>query len=243
MQRYCTLKLKVFLHLSFLIILLTAYSLPLNATVRYVSKTGSSTPPYTTWETAADSIQKCINICVFGDTIYVANGVYQEQVVMIPGLSLIGSGTDSCIVDSRGFPLMNNRTITMKDSCLVTGFYILTSNDFNYGQGVRAEGQGGLVTLNKFSNSNNGVYLYNSNTEAYKNYCFNIRTGIGIANSNSIVRKNEIFTLADQIGSGIFITAFNSSYQPIIDSNYIETKNDRNKKINWCKSNYKKQCY
>ena len=66
------------------------------ATVRYVSKTGTSTPPYTSWATAADSIQKCINICSFGDTIYVANGVYKEQVVMIPGLSLIGAGMDSC---------------------------------------------------------------------------------------------------------------------------------------------------
>jgi hypothetical protein len=58
-----------------------------SATVRYVSKTGLSIPPYTSWENAADSIQKCINISVFGDTIYVANGVYEEQVVMIPGLS------------------------------------------------------------------------------------------------------------------------------------------------------------
>jgi len=66
-----------------------------NATIRYVSKTGSSTPPYLTWETAADSIQKCINISAFGDTIYVANGIYQEQAVMIDGLSLIGAGTDS----------------------------------------------------------------------------------------------------------------------------------------------------
>ncbi|MCU0364602.1 MAG: hypothetical protein MUE93_02905 [Ignavibacteriaceae bacterium] len=173
--------------------------------------------------TLAKPVQKCINICVFGDTIYVANGVYQEQVVMIDGLSLIGSGTDSCIVDSRSFPLTNNRTITMKDSCLVTCFYIRTSNDFNYGQGVRAEGQGGLVTLNKFSNSNNGVYLYNSNTKVYKNYCFNLRTGIGIANSNSIIRKNEIYTLTD-LGGGIFITAFNNNYIPTIDSNYIGTK-------------------
>ncbi|MBK7497929.1 MAG: hypothetical protein IPI19_02200 [Ignavibacteriales bacterium] len=42
-------------------------------TIRYVSKTGTSTPPYTSWQTAADSIQKCINICVDGDTVYVAN--------------------------------------------------------------------------------------------------------------------------------------------------------------------------
>ncbi|MEJ2103830.1 MAG: hypothetical protein P8X47_04545, partial [Ignavibacteriaceae bacterium] len=59
-----------FLFMTF-ILLLTAYRLQLNATVRFVSKTGNSTPPYLTWETAADSIQKCINIYVFGDTIYV----------------------------------------------------------------------------------------------------------------------------------------------------------------------------
>src|SRR3990172_9520019 len=64
------------------------------AEIRYVSKTGTATPPYTSWETASDSIQKCINISSFGDTIYVANGVYKEQVVMIPGLSLIGAGMD-----------------------------------------------------------------------------------------------------------------------------------------------------
>ena len=56
------------------------------ATIRYVSHSGSNTPPYTSWETAADSIMSAINISTFGDTIYVANGVYEEQVVMIPGL-------------------------------------------------------------------------------------------------------------------------------------------------------------
>ena len=95
------------------ILLLTAYSLQLNATIRYVSKTGLSIPPYTSWETAADSIQKCINICVFGDTIYVANGVYQEQVVMIPGLSLIGSGADSCEINTQPFEFIYNK-VTME---------------------------------------------------------------------------------------------------------------------------------
>ncbi|HQF43317.1 MAG TPA: hypothetical protein PK073_10440, partial [Ignavibacteriaceae bacterium] len=63
------MKLKYFfsLLLSFLIFNCSL----LIGTVRYVSKTGSSTPPYTSWETASDSIQKCINLCVDGDTIYV----------------------------------------------------------------------------------------------------------------------------------------------------------------------------
>ena len=93
------------------------------AEIRYVSHSGSSTPPYLTWETAADSIMSAINVSSFGDTIYVANGVYEEQVVMIPGLSLIGAGMDSCIID------MTNRTsyvtaVEMKDSCLLEGFNI-----------------------------------------------------------------------------------------------------------------------
>jgi hypothetical protein len=71
------------------------------ATVRYVSHSGSNTPPYLTWETAADSIMSAINISVFGDTIYVDNGVYIEEVTMIRGLALIGSGIDSCIIDTR----------------------------------------------------------------------------------------------------------------------------------------------
>jgi|WetSurMetagenome_2_1015567.scaffolds.fasta_scaffold28503_3 hypothetical protein len=73
-----------------------------NATIRFVSKTGTSTPPYTSWETAADSIQKCINICVDGDTIYVANGVYKENLVINTAISLIGSSMDSTVIDGTG---------------------------------------------------------------------------------------------------------------------------------------------
>jgi hypothetical protein len=214
---------KYYQTLFLLLALFTAYSLQLNATIRYVSKTGNSTPPYLTWETAADSIQECINISVFGDTIYVANGVYEEQVVMIPGLALIGAGTDSCIVDSRSFPLSNNRTVTMQDSCLVTGFYIRTSSNFTYGYGIWAEGQTGLITQNKFSEANFGIYLDQSSIKVYKNYFFNIRGGIEVWTSNSIVRKNDIYILTDQAGVGIDVAALNNNYTPLVDSNNIIT--------------------
>jgi len=213
--------------LLFTFFLLTIYSLPLNSTVRYVSKTGNSTPPYLTWETAADSIQECINVCVFGDTIYVANGVYQEQVVMIPGLSLIGTGTDSCIVDSRNFPPQGLHTIEIADSCLIKGFYIRTSNNFNYGYGIYTIGESGLITENKFSTANTGIYLYGTKIMVYKNYFSNIRRGITVANSNSIVRKNEIYPITQPGASGIFITAFSSSYRPTIDSNNITIRSGK----------------
>ena len=215
--------LLLLLLLSFLII----HSTLCIATIRYVSKTGLSIPPYTSWETAADSIQKCINVCVFGDTIYVANGVYQEQVVMIDGLSLIGAGMDSCVIDTRQLLTMQNyKTIIMEDSCLVTGFYIRSSTNFAYGYGIWAVGQSGLITQNKFSEANSGIALRASDVQVYKNYFFNIRRGIDVFTSNSIVRKNEIYILTDQAGEGISISAINANYSPIIDSNNIMSIGD-----------------
>ncbi len=83
---------------------LIVYIFSANATIRFVSKTGTSTPPYTSWQTAADSIQKCINICIDGDTIYVANGVYYEYVYVDKNINIIGTSADSTIVNGYGTP-------------------------------------------------------------------------------------------------------------------------------------------
>jgi len=94
------MKPKYFLFFCFLVyVLSTQYS---QATVRYVNKSGTSTPPYTSWQTAADSIQKCINICSFGDTVYVANGVYNESIYVDKTINLLGSSADSTIINSAG---------------------------------------------------------------------------------------------------------------------------------------------
>ena len=144
---------------------------------------------------------------------------------MIDGLALIGAGTDSCCIDARSFSTSGSVAIAMKDSCLIKGFYILASNNFNYGYGIYTFGQTGLITLNKFSDANSGIVLNSTRITVYKNYFFNVRSGITIGNSNSIVRKNEIFILTNTGGvSCIWITAFDDSYQPIIDSNYIVSK-------------------
>ncbi|HQF42154.1 MAG TPA: hypothetical protein PK073_04500 [Ignavibacteriaceae bacterium] len=191
-------------------------------TVRYVSTTGSSTPPYTSWETAADSIQKCINICSFGDTVYVANGVYKEQVVMIPGLSLIGGGMDSCLINfqTTGVP-----AVEVVESCVLKGFKIVVPNTLNT-WGIRTNGNSGLITLNKIVNASLGIYVDDSNITIYKNILENIKTyGIWIFNSNSVIRQNVIYTDPNsQSGSiaGIRLEAFNNSYSPTVDSNYIE---------------------
>ena len=129
-----------------------------------------------------------INISVFGDTIYVANGVYEEQVIMIPGLTLIGAGMDSCVI----YLQTTGVAVQVVDSCLFKGFKIVVPNTVNT-WGIEAYGYGSLITLNKVINASLGLYIDDSNTEVYKNIFENIKTrGIWIFNSNAVIRKNLI---------------------------------------------------
>ena len=90
-------------------------------TIRYVSKTGSSTPPYISWETASDSIQKCLNICVDGDTVIVANGIYKESLIINAAITFIGSSMDSCVIDGRN---LTRTTIEIFRDTNISGFNI-----------------------------------------------------------------------------------------------------------------------
>jgi len=177
--------------LSFFILHSTFYIA--QATVRYVSHSGNNTPPYTSWQTAADSIMNAINISLFGDTIYVANGVYEEKVVMIAGLSLIGAGTDSCIIDTRNFS--SPQAVGVNSNCLLKNFKIIVQNS------TQTNGQGIVI------GASNSIIEYNEVLNARS-------AGIWCYNTNSIVRHNRILYCDDCIQ----IDEFN---HPIIDSNYI----------------------
>jgi hypothetical protein len=224
-QEYAMNKLVLFFFLSFSI---CNFSL---AEVRYVSHSGSNTPPYLTWETAADSIMSAINISSFGDTIYVANGVYEEQVVMIPGLSLIGAGMDSCIIDAGN--ILSNAIIN-DDTCLIEGFQVICST---YSWCIYDSGSidskvisnhfkclvqtgGGIDVLNLDTSINSNIYVY-------KNLINDVTIGIHILNSNCTIRENSIYPFPDpqaSIITGILIGADFFNFYPVIDSNYIETE-------------------
>ena len=104
------------------------------ATTRFVSTTGSSVPPYTTWATASDSIQKAINICNDGDTVIVANGVYKETLAITKRIALLGSSMDSCIIDMTGLTglLDPNKGIAVRANSTIKNFYII-GKESNYG--------------------------------------------------------------------------------------------------------------
>src|SRR5512146_2762616 len=191
--------------LLFLSLLIFHYSFSI-AEVRYVSHSVTNTPPYLTWETAADSIMSAINISSFGDTIYVGNGVYKERVIMIPGLLLIGAGADSCIVNSSSVTNPpGTYSIRVTDSCYLAGFQIIPYIDISQGIGiyiydVNIENIYAVVEKNKIINAKDGIRITSSSLgtdETFKlvrmNILSNVMNGIYSSQTAPIILENIIY--------------------------------------------------
>ncbi len=143
------------------------------AATRFVSKTGTATPPYTTWATASDSIQKCINICNDGDTVVVANGVYKETLVIDSAIVLIGESMDGTIIDGTGLNgvVLDFLTILIRDFVRIKNFNI-KGRSIESGVILRAQYKG-IIKIDS---------------------CFFDKTTYGIQiGFNSSVIKNSIF--------------------------------------------------
>jgi parallel beta-helix repeat protein len=72
--------------------------IPAYPDTHYVSRTGSDTPPYDSWETASLSIQAAIDVASEGDTVLIGPGIFSQKILLNTGLTLSGSGRDSTIV-------------------------------------------------------------------------------------------------------------------------------------------------
>ena len=180
-----------------LILILSFFTIHLSfAEVRYVSHSGSNTPPYLSWETAADSIISAINISSFGDTIYVANETYEEVVDMIAGLALIGAGSDSCIIDSRNFQNFPGYTVEVVDSCIFSGFGIFSFNN-NTGHGIDiGGGANSIVTNCRIQEAYYGVIIwtaFQNKPIITKNIVLNTTYGISNFFSQAIIKENIVY--------------------------------------------------
>jgi len=130
-----------------LFIMMPALSL---ADYHYVSHSGSDEYPYTSWETAADSIQEAVDAADPGDTVYVGSGVWSDVPCTLRAeMSLIGMGIDSTIIrstnDINGFITLATR---VAHGVYIEGFTIDGVDSDNGGQGIYAYGDTGLVATN-----------------------------------------------------------------------------------------------
>jgi hypothetical protein len=89
MRKRCTYLISLLGSLTILPWLAT----PTLADTHYVSKTGSNTPPYTSWATATDTVIRAIEVADEGDTVRVGAGSYTcDSVSLKRRMSFLGSG-------------------------------------------------------------------------------------------------------------------------------------------------------
>lgn len=120
----------------YIIILLLTFGAETGATIRYVSKTGTNIEPCTTWTTASTTIMGAIGISTANDTIFVAEGVYRENLFFYEkGLTLIGLNPLTTIIDNTNNDMA---TIRVTESTTISGFTILGKNNTQATYGVFA---------------------------------------------------------------------------------------------------------
>lgn len=207
------------------IIISLMVSVSLYGQTRYVSKQGSSTYPYTSWASAADSIQKAVDASNEGDSIIVGSGTYEETIILKRGNKLIGMSSDSTIIDTRTLVTPSNfHVITSGDSSTIKGFAIIVSDRDN-GTAIlcnEVEGQI-IISDNKVDNAAMGVFIVNSGADCKRNEFRNSKRGI-----HSLSLNNDSYTKIDK---NIFYnneTAISTSFPEnlTIRNNIIITKDE-----------------
>lgn len=183
---------------------------------RYVSKTGSSTPPYTSWETAADSIMKAMRISNFGDTIVVGDGIFREVVRFNPGVVLLGSGWDNTWIQT---PQDSTAGVIMENMCFlgnlkIVGWGMINSQNyaiFSY----RNEGQARRIKIDNvkitFCGAAINIFAYDYSdvdTAWVSNSVIDsCRDGILVEVHNTQVNNNVISTYSHAIYLAILANA------------------------------------
>jgi hypothetical protein len=180
-----------------IVILILALYLPSFADYHYASHTGSNTYPYNSWESAADSVQKAINVAISGDTIYVGSGIWSDMPCTLwTDLSLIGGGIDSTIIRRITNPPGYRFIWIIGSGNLVEGF-TFDGIDLSYPViAIEAYLHTANLTIknNNFINLHNGLQYGENSGVIVNNQFLNCQNGIdAIFDACSLLVKNNSF--------------------------------------------------
>lgn len=170
------------------------------AEIRYVkADSHNPAPPYTSWATASDSIQKCLDICNYGDTVYVGKGTYVEILNVPEGLNIAGAGIDSTLIDTRTiFTTQYAGAITFNKKGSISDLSIMVYPNLNHGTAIYTPGnENNYINICNLKISSSGIAIWNSNGAGTISNCIieNVKIGIiayNLNGSNISIIKNTI---------------------------------------------------
>lgn len=177
------------------------------ATVHYVGGTGPGN--YST-------IQAAINNASDGDTIYVWEGIYHENIVVNRMVSLIGNGTENTTINSTSFAY---NVYVSSNWVNISGFKITSG-----------------------SNNSNGIYLFGvSNCNISNNNCSSNRYGIYLMYSDKNTIKNNTCNSNSYFGISLYLSYKNKFVNNTCDNNtyngfFISTSENNQLINNTCRS-------
>jgi len=165
-----------------LLIIMPSYPIQIcsaTKTIIYVDDNGGV--DYTT-------IQDGINAANSGDTVFVYNGTYYENIVIAKTIKLIGEDKKTTIID--GYSDEFNLIIHISaDNVNISGFTIQNSQQNYYSSGVIISGsQYNVISNNTITNCKDGIVLWNNseNNTIYHNNFINNTNHVNITSDDNI---------------------------------------------------------
>lgn len=108
------------------------------------------------------TIQEAINHANEGDTVYVKEGIYYENVLVNKSISLAGESRDTTIIDGRGYGIVIQ---VIEDNVAINGFTIQNSgsslvHDPYCDAGIMIASDRNNISGNSIRNNKIGIYIY-----------------------------------------------------------------------------------
>jgi hypothetical protein len=211
-------------HLTALTLFILLVPLAL-ADYHYASHTGSNEYPYTSWATAADSIQKAIDAADPFDTVFIGSGQYEELIRMAridSCISIIGMGWDSTTIltHANAYLFLYGHKTSFKDIAFrhygISGASILGGLDIDYPRDL-------IVRHCKFWGSEHvcGILAEIASIEIIENCIFDsldVYDKTAVAGPLGLFRNN----LCMPIGSDVSL--FVEGHKIIVENNIFDNK-------------------
>ena len=146
--------------------------------------------------TDCPTIQEAINAASPGDTIYVYNGTYLENVVVNKTVALIGEDVDLTVIDGKGAQGAGTVIYINSSHVSIRGFTIKNSGTNPYDSGIYVDHSIGCnISGNKILNTNDAISLYYSSNNLISSnvISFNYYSGVVLkSSSNNIIECNSL---------------------------------------------------